>query len=440
MKVSKIVLPIILIAAVGMSWFSFLTGTAKTSVEYKDCIKDAESSIEAGLYEQGIEFYKESLQYENTESTYIKIKETYDKLYAEEHTTFIRNLYIEDMSVACSEFPKNDIFWVTQINLYLDALNYSSAYKISKQAQNFGASSKELDELYQNLLYMVKTDFKLYYDYKTALNGYISVYDGNQWTVLDESGNSIRSNYKMIGLINDDGKGIYINSIDTRLLDNKEVTRARFDFDIEDAGYYNETSDRIPVKRDGLWKYMNSKGEFLSGEFEIAGSFYNQEAVAFTGEKWVLLDEKGTQTELNQFEDIKLDLYGCHIQNDVVIAKEKGKYHFYDKEFKQLGDFEADDIDLCINGSLVAFEKDGKWGFVDTDGKVVVAPQYKRAKSFANGYAAVCNEAGLWGFINDEYELVIDYTYIDAMYFNSKETCLVSTTENTVQLLRFVFE
>lgn len=50
--------------------------------------------------------------------------------------------------------------------------------------------------------------------------------------------------------------------------------------------------------------------------------------------------------------------------------------------------------------------------------------QYTNARSFANGYAAVC----------------IDYTYKDALYFNSNETCLVSTIENTVQLLHFMFE
>lgn len=144
MKASKIILPMILIAALCLSWFSFLSRTISTYADYRVCIEEAEKSIEAGLYEQGIEYYKKSLEFKLSEGTYKKIKETYDKLYDEEHTTFIRNLYLEDMVVASEAFPKNALFWEEQINLHIDALNYSKAYTTVKQALNFGASRQDL--------------------------------------------------------------------------------------------------------------------------------------------------------------------------------------------------------------------------------------------------------------------------------------------------------
>lgn len=95
----------------------------------------------------------------------------------------------------------------------------------------------------------------------------------------------------------------------------------------------------------------------------------------------------------------------------------------------------------CIYcGKISMFNKSEKSEFVEVSGKIIIKPQYTNARSFANGYAAVCNENNLWGFLNDEHKLCIDYTYKDALYFNSNETCLVSTTENTVQLLHFMFE
>ena len=112
----------------------------------------------------------------------------------------------------------------------------------------------------------------------------------------------------------------------------------------------------------------------------------------------------------------------------------------FDTNFKQIGNFEADDIDICVNAEHIAFQKNGKWGFVNAKGKVVLEPQYAKAKSFANGYAAVCNENALWGFINEEYALVIDYQYKDAFYFSQQETCMVSTADGFVQMLRFMFE
>lgn len=439
MKVLKIFLPAMLIVVLMISWFLLITSTFDTYSGYNDCIKEAEQSIENKLYEQAIEFYKDSLEYHSDEQVYVKIKETYDILYNEEHTAFFRNCYIQDMEEAAGKFPKNSLFWEKQVELYLEAENYSKAYSTVKKAENYGAVSEKLDEFQFKLKYMTQLDYKLYYDYQTALNGYITVFDGNFWTVINENGDVVRSSYSYIGLLNDDGKGLYVNDIDTRLLDSGEVTRARFDIDVEKAGYYEETSDLIPVLIDGEWRYMNSSGEVLPGGYEIAGSFYNHEAVAFDGKQWVKLDEEGKQTELENFEDIKLDLYGCHLQKGLILAKESGKYHLYNTSFEKISDFAADDIDICVNDQI-AFQKNGKWGFVDKEGNILLEPQFTKAKSFSNGYAAVCNENGMWGFINSEYELVVDYAYLDAFYFNSQEKCLISQTENTVQLLGFRFE
>lgn len=439
MKASKIILPIILVAALLLAWYVNLSGAEKNKKDYKDCINLAEESIENGLYEQAVEFYKDSLRYKNSKNIFLKIRDVYELFYNEEHTTFVRNCYIEDMELAAEKYPKCAEFWVTTANLYLEALNYSSAYKTVQRGLNYGASSKELDALYTKLLYMVKTDYKLYYDFKTALNGYISVYDGNRWTVLDGSGEPVTSSYNFIGLINDSGKGFYKNDIDTRFLDENEIARARFSFNIEDAGYYDEKSGYAPVKIDGKWKYVNLEGEFLSGEYDMAGSFYNHRAAVKNDGKWFLIDESGNKCSDKTYEDIKLDLYGSYIQSDIIIAKENGSYHLYNNSFNQIGDFSCDDIDICMNGNLIAFEKDGKWGYVNSKGKIVLEPKYMKAKSFSSKMAAVVDESGMWGFINSDYEMVIEGQFLEAFYFNSDETCIVSTTENTYQILHFMF-
>lgn len=440
MKMTKVVLPIILIAVLGLAWLSFITGTMNNANAYKECIEKAEESIEVGLYEQAIEHYKESLQYEHSESTYVKIKETYDTLYAEEHTPFIRNLYIDDMALAAEAFPQNELFWTMQIKLHMEALNHSKAYAVAKKALNYGASGKELDSLHKELLYKTKLEYKAYPQFKTALNGYITVFDGDKWCVLDDYGEVLTSNYQFVGLINDDGRGLYTNSTDTRFLDMTEVARARFDITVEEAGYYNEKVDLLPVKMDGVWKYMKLDGSFLPGEFEVAGSFYGEQAVVMKNNTWSLINAEGDLEELSGFQDIKLDLYGCHLQNGIVIAKKDGEYRLYDENFERIGDFKAEDIDICIDPERIAFMNNGKWGFVNSKGEVVRKPEYAKAKSFANGYAAVCNDESQWGFINDEYDLVIDYQYKDAFYFTQAETCMVSLTDDAaVQMLRFVF-
>lgn len=439
MKNMKKLLPVIMMGLLALAWYSFFSGTVDKAAEHDQWMQKAQASIEDRLYEQAIEYYKEALKYSADEEVYLLIQQSYELLYGEEHTAYFRSSYIEDMAAAALAFPENETFWMKQVELYTEEQNTNQAFYTLKKAMNHGVASELMQSMYKELLYKVKTDYKQYTAFKTALNGYITVCDGDSWFVVDNMGDALTGNYRFIGLLNGKGRGIYTNSIDTRLLDHKEVARARYDIEVEEAGYFNESVQLVPVKIDGVWKYMNIDGEFLPGTFETAGSYDAGQAAAKTKSGWVILDPTGAQTKLD-FEDVKLDLYDCHIQNGLILAKKNGAYHLYDLEFTQIGDFAAEDIDICIDPVGIAFQQNGKWGFVNSEGTIVVAPQYANAKSFANGYAAVCNEKGLWGFINDEFELVIDYTYLDVHYFTSDQTCLVSEEEGYVQFMEFVFQ
>lgn len=440
MKISKMVVSILLIIALGISWLSFARGIAEKEEIYRAYRADAEASEEEGLYEQAIENYKKAFSYKRRSDIYKRILGVYEKFYSEEPTAHVRNLYIQDMEEACELFPKETEYWKKQISLYLEMENDRKAYNAAKAAVGKHVNDEEIEKIYKRLLYKVKTNYQLYSDYKTCLNGYISVSDGNQWKVLNEAGAVISENYQFIGLINDDGMGIYVNDIDTRLLDKKEITRARFDIGIDEAGYYSESLGIVPIKVNGVWKYLKSDGEFLDGEYEMAGSFYDKQAAVKKDGVWYLVNEKGEKISEDTYEDIKLDLYGCHRQGDIILAKKNGIYHLYNSKWEQIGDFACDNVDICIDNGLIAFEKNGLWGYVNKKGEVIVKPQYARAKSFSNNMAAVCGQNGKWGFINKDYELVIDCSFLDAGYFTSAETCMVSTQEGGYQILEFVFD
>ena len=81
----------------------------------------------------------------------------------------------------------------------------------------------------------------------------------------------------------------------------------------------------------------------------------------------VLIDDTG-KTVSDNYEDMKLDLYGSYVQGGVILAKKDGAYHIYDLEENQIGDFSCDDMDICIDGGLIAFKQGDKWGYVDVEG------------------------------------------------------------------------
>lgn len=440
MKALKIFLPVVLVVLLALAWFSTITGTLNTVSQKNNYAREAKESMDRKLYAQAIEYYKKALEFDDSKRTYLKIKEAYDLFYEEEKTPSVRSAYIDDMLEAARAFEKESVFWETAVNLYLEAGNDSMAYKTAKKGINCGASGKELNALYQELLYKTKVDYKLYQTIKTGLNGYITVSDGTDWTVLDGSGRQLFGDYRFAGSVNDEGYCFVMNEIDTRLIDKDEVTRARFDFEIEDAGCYDPETGLTPVLVDGDWKYVNREGDFLSGAYQEAGAFCGGQAAVKQDGKWFLINKEGKAVSKTTFEDIKLDLSGRHLQSGIIIAKEGGAYHFYKEDLSKIGSFGCEDVDICIDGGLIAFEKNGKWGFVNTKGEVEKEPTYSKARSFANGYAAYCDDNHQWGFLNKEFQSVIQPQYVEAFYFNAEELCVVSNSDHAYQTMRFKFE
>ncbi len=439
MKIMQIILSVFLVGAVSLSWFQFTGSIASEQINYRKCLKCAEESYEKGLYEEAIEYYKNALSHKDNAKIYDKINEACEKFYEEENTQYVRNFYIDNILEVIDAVPEEPSYWIKAINLYKEKNDYASAYNVVKKAKKNGIENDEINSIYLELKYMTKIDSHSYDEYKTALNGYVSVYDSNGWQVTNNLGNIIsRDYYNFIGLINDDGTGMYINSIDMRIIDRYNVTRARFKFNASEAGIYSSETDYTPVLVDNEWRYVNSDGQFLSGKYQTAGCFKNGKAAVKRDNNWYLIDDKGKKVS-DDYEEIKLDLHGSYLQGDVILAKSGGSYSIYDSSFKKVSDFSCEDFDVCLNNNLIAYKKDGKWGFVDTKGKVVIEPTYQKAKSFSNGMAAVCSN-NKWGFINDSNQLVIDYQFADASYFNSDNYCIISQGEGKYQFMYLLFE
>ncbi len=441
MKSVRSITIIAIVVLLAISWISLGSSAIKQFAVLSDLTSKAEQSVELGLYEQAIEYYNDALDVKQSKKYYNRMKEIYDVFYKEEKSSYVRTHFIDDMLLATEKYPKEELYWNTVIRLYMDNKDYRDAYNTAKKALNMGASDNQLDKYYKELMYMEKVEYKVYSAISTALNGYNTVSTGSQWYVIDDKGEEVTEQYAYVGLVNDEGYGIYNTGEEIRLLDKDQIVRSRFGkLEVSEAGYYSETSQCFPAKIGDKWVYIKKDGSRLKGEFDVAGSFYDGEAVVCNDGKWSKINGDGKLSALDKFSDIKLDLYKCHIQGDVIIAKEGNKYHLYDKSFEKIGKFECDDIDICVNNGLIAFKSGSKWGFVDTSGKIVIEPKYKQAKSFSNKYAAVCGDNGLWGFINDKYELVIGNKYMNAYYFTPGESCFISKDDGTYQLMRFMFD
>ncbi len=436
----KVVLPVAISGALLLSWGQFAGDVSRQGQGYRRCLKLAEESYQKGLYEQAVEYYKNSLEYKNVLGVYDEICKTCKVFYEEEDSKHARNLYIQCLLEAAEAVPENAEYWVTAVKMYKEAEDYSSAYSTVKKALNKGTQTEELIALYRELKYMFQIDYQLYTEYKNWLGGYISLYNADGWVRSNPVGKVTSSQtYQFLGMINDNGWGLYTNDIDTRMLDKNEVVRARFDFSVQDAGIYSPESGWMPVRKELYWQFMNLEGEFLPGEYQHVSCFVNGKAAVETKDGgWYLINTQGEKVS-EVYQDIKLDLSGSYLRDGVILAKSGDAYHIYQSDWTQVSDFSCEDIDICLGDNWIAYKDGGKWGFVDKEGNVKIEPAYEKAKSFSNGLAAVCQNQK-WGFIDTTNTLVIDYQFTDATYFNRYHYCLISQDDENYQFMHLMFD
>ena len=441
MKILTKLIPVALVLLLAAGWFVSIVGATRAAVSTAQLVAAAEESVEAGLYDQAIEQYETVISTDPSEQMYLRLDEIYGMYYSEEPKDDIRTRYISTMVTAANAYPLQVEFWEKACDLYMESEDYSSAYKLLVRASNMGASSDKLSELGTGLAYTTTVGTRLYYNIKNSLNGCMVVDTGSEYQVLDDSGKRIRDGYKLIGYINADGLGVYVNDIDARLVDSGGVARGRYDIDVKDAGELDMDTGLVPVLVGDKWRYLDVvEGTLRAGEYQQAGCFSEgKAAVQDDRDAWYLIDANGEKAS-DDFEDIKLDLHGSWMHSGVMLAKKADKYALFDTSLLQIGSFSCDDIDVYAEENApIAFEQDGKWGFVNPDGAVVREPEYDCAKSFANGLAAVREKGAVWGYLDGNYRVVIECEYKDALYFNSGNTSWVSTGEDAYQLLSFVF-
>ena len=132
-----------------------------------------------------------------------------------------------------------------------------------------------------------------------------------------------------------------------------------------------KSDDRILVRRDGKYGYLNHKGkEIIPCQYDHASLFKDSRANVSIKGKWGIINTSG-KTIL----PIEYDNSGY-----------RGEAYIY-------------------HDSLALIEKNRHYGYVDMDGNIVIQPIYQNAYQFTDGLAPV--SVGLWGYINTKGEFFV---------------------------------
>lgn len=125
-----------------------------------------------------------------------------------------------------------------------------------------------------------------------------------------------------------------------------------------------KSDDRILVRRDGKYGYLNPKGkEIIPCQYDRANLFIDNRAAVCKNGKWGIINIAGQPVLPIEYDN----------------SGYRGEAYIY-------------------HDSLALIEKNRHYGFVDMDGNIVIQPTFANAYQFTNGLAPV--SVGLWGYID----------------------------------------
>lgn len=417
------IISIVLIVLTLVGWGSMAFSAGSGTVDVNAIVKVADGYVERGLYQRAIAKYNEALAVKESEDVRTKQLQAYDMRLKEDDN--ILNEFIDQLVVAANYYPKNVDFCTRLINTYEAMNQYEEMYERLVYAFANGMKSEELSSLKTELKYGGGINLGSYDEFKSVSNNTYTVILQDKYGVISAANSTVSAcAYEYIGPSSSTGARVYTTEKDSRLLSSDGFVYGIFAEKVYEAGIFADGV--IPVLCGSEYKYFNEFADEVFGGFEFAGNFSGGKAPVKKDGVWYFIDNTGKKIS-DEFADIVLDDNGSYLTGSVILAAEKeGKYAIYDTDLKKVSKFTCDEIDVCMTDGIIAYRQGEKWGYVGTDGKVIIEPEYEDAKSFSYGLAAVCVK-DKWGFINTQKQLVIPCEYEDADYFNSTGGCMVAT-------------
>lgn len=438
MKNNRGLLCVLILLLIAAGWNQVLGTLAAEKEAYQQACNMAEEKMNKGLYQEAIDYYEQALTYKKSPKLYENLLSVHKKYYKKEHSETVKQNYIDALDKAAKIYPKKSQWWIDQMKLYLKGKDFEEANACLKRAESRGAKMEDLKEISSDIIYAFDMGYQLFPQYTEAVNGYYTVSSGTVWSSMDLDGEVLDdSDYFYMSRIGEDGIALQISEEKSEFVDREKVVRGFCSKKVKEAGIYAEGKIAVIDKKD-QYTYINLDGRSLDVKFEEAGAFQDGTAAVKKNGKWGIIDDKGNFIMNPEYQDIKLDLALNYRSKGIVIAKQKGVYQFYDKDWKAIGDFSCEEADICLEDGVIAFAKNGKWGFVKMDGTILMEPQYEQAKSFSNGLAAVKKD-GKWGFIDKDGQMVIEPQFLEAGYFNERGNCMVSLEEGYYRILKLLF-
>ena len=427
--VAVVLLNVLVLYMIGQS----LLGKAS---KYDLTLAEARSYAEQELCSKSIAKYNEALIIKDTLDVRLEMLDVYEKGLDIGEFTNSYDIFTA-VSTMVETYREDARAYEEACTLFLKYSRYEECAEALMLARDLHVTSDKIEDFRNQVRYQYTKYFAMYTDMLPSFNGMYTVATNGDYTFLNDEGSpdfdgtflaasSFSEGYAFVKAQHPDGN-------ERSIVINKEGERQAYLTGVESSSGVGAAKDKdgnkillLSGKVGERYKYYNVEGKEMFGDYAFAGRFRNNVAAVMESEgKWKLIDGTGKAIVDKTFSDVVLNEFDECAPKGLIIAKEGNKYHIYDLNGKQVGDFACDGAKAFVD-DYAAFKNGDLWGFVDTKGNVIIEPQYEDAKSFSYNMGGVKTSGG-WVFVNPSNEIVIQETFEDVDYLNDKGICFVKS-------------
>lgn len=409
MKNYKAIMPIVLVAVMGLSCGSIISNAVSTKQEYNKYVKSARAYAEKRISVDVDEAYQKALDINNNLETYLEWGNYYVNIGDYDTAVSLGEMMVD-------EFPKKAEAFVFLLQNYAKANEFESFFEEYNHAKTLGVVNKQLEELYNKYKYTYKLGYESYDTAQSFSNGMavvgISSEQGMKYgyisdnekstinTVYIKAGSFNSAEQSVAPVVNDKNECYFITTEGKR----KYVVQPD---GIEPVEYGVYSSNLLTIFDGSNYYLSDIEGNIVTGPYDYISTVNADICVMKKGDEWTILNSEGNPISDQKFDGFITDEKGIAFRTRL-FANIGGMYYLVDEEGKKISDEGYEDAKLFID-SLAAVKQNGKWGFINENGEIIINCQYDDARSFSNNLAAVCI-GDKWGYItlSDDGKTVVN--------------------------------
>ena len=402
MKKYKNLVPIALVALMGIGVYSTISEAANTDAEYEKYLKKARKDVKLEVIEEAVDYYGKALELKDTPELCIEVGNVYaDNGWDSEAVEWGEKLI--------DKYPNEPKVYEFLLKQYIDSEQYKECFSLRKQAEARKVENKKFKSLMSKIEYMYTFGYDEYTDVSVYSGGLCAVKSEDLWGYANLRGETeISAQFSWAGpfstegvapIKNEKGEFYYISETGNKKIALQNLKKC--------TALGVSINGILPAADNEVYAYYDEDFKKISGDYSYASAINGEVGAVKEKDSWKLVDSKGKALTKDTFESVVIDDKGIAYRNERAFVQRDDKYFMVNNAGKKVGKQDYEDARLFLEADgYAAVKKDGKWGFIDKSGKLVIEAEFSDVRDFneqGNCFVQIENQWKLLKLLRNNY-------------------------------------